>query len=117
MAQSRVPRPAESVIVEQVVLTRLSQEVERCVAAAAELQPLLGSILRRGASDDDARRAQSIDLLEQTLRDVQAMLSWLGEARGQVPADALAQRCRLDDVARRISGLPTVARHDDVEFF
>lgn len=117
MAQSRLPRPAVSVTVEQVVLTRLAQEVERCAAAAAELQPLLGSVLRRGASDADIRRAQSIDLLEQTLRDVEAMLSWLGEARGRVPADALAQQCKLDDVARRIRGLPTAAHEDDVEFF
>ena len=94
------------------VFARLSAEVERCAAMAADLQDVFGS-----GTGGDVKRAQSLDLLDQTLRDLGAVLA--GIARGEDPAipATLVRVCKLDDVARRLQGMSVAAHDDELEVF
>ncbi len=111
-ASPRASFPTADGVAARAVFARLSAEVEHCAAMATDLQDVFGDGAGR-----DVKRAQSLDLLDQTLRDLGAVIA--GIARGEDPANpaALVRACKLDDVARRLQGLSVAAHDDELEVF
>ena len=107
---ARGPAPA-------IVLRNVSAEITRCADMVLDLQDAFASADHSGLARLDIGRMQSLDLLEQILRDlsdVTASISRDGTIRGD--AD-LTKLCKVDDVARRLQGQPVASHDNDADFF
>ncbi len=108
---ARAPAPAPT------ILRNVSDEITRCADMVLDLQDAFASANHSGVARPDIRRMQSLDLLEQTLRDLSEVTASIVR-HGSFCGDAdLTKLCKLDDVARRLQGQPVAAHSGDADFF
>ena len=99
------------------LLRNVSDEIARCADMAFDLQDAFASARQAGQFRPDIARMQSLDLLEQTLRDL-ANVTVLLARREPIGSDMeLAEHCKLDDVARRLQGRAAAAHSTEPDFF
>lgn len=124
-ASSRSTGAADKGSSATTILARLSDEMARCADLAAGLQDALTSSahsaqdehLQTGSSSFDIKRMQSLDLLEQTLRDLRTVTTALAAEGTTSDVATIVKGCKLDDVARRLQGLSVAAHTDEADFF
>lgn len=102
------------------LLVRVAAEITTTAETAADLQSALSPILEQSGASLASRSIQGLDLLEQTLRDLGAVLREIAaRPASSQPIDSalVLERCKLAAVARRLGGLETESASDDLELF
>lgn len=99
------------------ILRNVSHEIARCADMAFDLQDAFASVDRSSHVEPDIGRMQSLDLLEQMLRDLSHVTALLARCDPLSDSVDVSEHCKLDDVARRLQGRPVVAHSSEPDFF
>ena len=102
------------------MLARIVAEIDAAAETAADLQSALSPLLAQSGTALASQRIQGLDLLEQTLRDLAAVLGDMASvpaASHPLEGERALARCKLAAVARRLSGDASEAPLDELELF
>ena len=102
------------------LLDRVASELDLAAVTAQDLQTVLSPILAQSGMALASQKIQGLDLLEQTLRDLSAVLCDMAKthaASAALDGVQVLSRCKLAAVACRLSGAETLPPQDDLELF